>query len=500
MERRTFFTGVAISSLVATGTAVSSAGAAGEVAFATLNEFGALGDGKSDDSDSIQRAFDACSDGRLLLVPQGRFRITKRLHARGLLNLAGFGAAASRFEVAAGAGISYQGRATDDFASDQITLRSIGFRCEGAPAATSADAIIDIRFDRTQGGTACGAILEDVEIVAASESVSFACAVRFTDASNLRIDGVRIRGGRDARGASIGIDIAGNASPVDLLISKVSAYFLHRAINFGGTVEGIYIEQSVLVAVDHGIYGVTPDVNPLLFVHNCHINAFVSCVSITNIVQFDISHNLFYCSKPRTPLPPAIAKSGFVAVAIALNGQVGLTSRLTSNTIIGTTPIDMPKNGVYVDGQSAEFSLSIEGNELVGWDTAVLLGRGARGVVVAASNRFRSNATAALDLANANVVADRRIEPEGFVRGDDGLETKWGTSDVELDSSGAGRIALPSAFASKVVFGLCTVADAASSVRVVADVAASTKDAIAVRSAPAAHSRTLAVQWIAIGC
>ena len=305
-----------------------------------------------------------------------------------------------------------------------------------------------------------------MKVTAATEGAGFDCALRLVNARNLKIDGMRIRGDRDARGNSIGIDIGGQDSPVDSFITKASCYFLNRGINIDGTVEGIYLSQSVFVAMEHGIYARVPHPSPLLFVENCHINAFVSCIDVSNIVQFDLSHNLLYASKPRKALPMENGRTGFVAISVAMHENVGLTSRISGNTIIGTTQIDIPKNGIYVDGENAEFSLSIDNNELVGWDMGVILGRGSRGVVVASSNRYRSNHDAVLDMSGRNTVASQSVAPNGSVRDGSGLETKWGTDIVTFDAAGKGHLALKPPFKSKFLFGICANGDATSVGRV----------------------------------
>lgn len=465
-----------------------------------LRKYGAVGDGIVDDTAAVQAAFDAASNGNLLLIPQGKFKVTSSIKLKGLVNISGFGAETSEFVLDKAATLQYQGKSANDYDSDQITIRNVGFRCtKGRPR--SSGAVIDIHFAGGKGGTAKSAILEDVEVSGAEEGSGFDCAIRLVNARNLKIDGARIRGDRNSRGNSIGIDLAGDESPVDIFISNISCYFLHRAINIGGTVEGVYLSQSVFVAIDYGVYARPPHTNPLLFVQNCHINAFRSCIDINNMVQFDISHNLLYAAKPVKPLAPAEAKLGFVAISIGMHENIGVTSRISGNTIIGTLPIDIPKNGIYVDGERSEFSLSIDGNELIGWDTAVILGAGANGVLVSASNRFRSNQDRVLDLSGKNVFASSSADSEGYSRDDNGIETKWGTNVVALDAQGGGRIAFPKPFRNKLHFCLGANGDPSSAGSACFAVNQEKSTAAELRFAvtPNPGAITVRLNWVAIG-
>jgi hypothetical protein len=466
----------------------------------SLRDFGAVGDGVADDTAAVQAALDAASGGKLLIVPQGKFRVHKPLRARGLVNLFGFGAETSELMFDAAGALEYDGGGAADADRNQLTIRSLGLRCLRT-RKRDIGAVLDVGFAGGAGGTAKTAIIEDIEVTGVDESVGFDCALRFNNARNLKIDGARIRGNRHDRGKSIGIDIGGDASPVDIFLAKISGYFLQRAINIGGTVEGIYLSQSVFVAVDYGVYARLPHVNPLLFVHNCHINAFRSCIDISNFAQFDLSHNLLYAAKPIAPLPGDQAKLGFVAISVAMHENIGLTSRISGNTIIGTMPIEIPKNGVYVDGEKSEFSLSIDGNEFVGWDTAVILGTGTSGIGVAASNRFRSNQRAVLDLSGANVAAGFSAQSPGYRRDDDGIETKWGSSTVQLDESGKGKVPLSPPFKARILMGMGTNGDPTSTAAscVVVDQPGSTTAELAFVVRPNPGPVTVRIDWMAIG-
>lgn len=502
VRRRQLLSGAFAASLAATAHAKPAPGSPPGADRSSLRDYGAVGDGTADDTAAVQAALDAAADGRLIVVPQGKFRITAPLRGKGRLNLLGFSAQASEFLFDRTARFDYDGGSAGDDDASQITIRNIGFRCAKSRPRSSG-AVLAIRFADGAGHTAKSAIIEDIEISGASGDTGFDCGIRLSNATNLKIDGARIRGARLAREASIGIDIGGDASPVDMFLSNISCYFLHRAIHIGGTVEGVHLSHSVFVAVDHGVYARPPRAHPLLFVHNCHINAFRSCVDLLNIVQFDVSHNLFYASKPRQPLEGEDAAQGFVAIRVAMHDDIGLDSRICDNTIVGTTPIDIPKNGIYVDGEKSEFSLSVSGNELVGWDTAVILGSGANGVFVSASNRFRSNRTSILDMSGRNGVPSLQLEPVGHHRAEGGVETKWGTSAVVLDANGRGSIVLSPPFKSRLLFGMATNADAASSapVNFVVDASASGVGEMRFAVIPhAAAGTNVRLNWVAIGC
>lgn len=502
VRRRQLLSGAFAASLVATAQAKPAPGSLPGMERSSLRDYGAVGDGAADDTAAVQAALDAAADGRLLVVPQGKFRITAPLRSKGLINLLGFSAEASELLFDRTARFDYDGGNDGDDDASQITIRNIGFRC-AASRPRSSGAVLEIRFADGAGHTAKSAIIEDIEITGASADAGFDCAIRLNNATNLKIDGARIRGARLARGASIGIDIGGDASPVDMFLSNLSCYFLHRAIHIGGTVEGVHLSHSVFVAVDHGIYARPPRAHPLLFVHHCHINAFRSCVDLLNIVQFDVSHNLFYASKPRQPLKGEDAAQGFVAIRIAMHDDIGLDSRICDNTIVGTTPIDIPKNGIYVDGEKSEFSLSIGGNDMVGWDTAVILGSGAKGAFVSTSNRFRSNRTTILDMSGRNDVPSQQLEPAGHHRAEGGVETKWGTSAVVLDANGTGSIALSPPFKSRLLFGIATNADAASGapLNFIVDASASGVGEMRFSVVPHAPAGTrVRLSWVAIGC
>ena len=484
----------------AAATAKSSQKSDREIDIIDLYKYGAIGDGIADDTLAVQKAFDAASSGNLLRIPQGKFRITAPVALKGLINIIGYGAETSEVILDKAATFQYVGKSANDYDSDQITIRNVGFRCAKS-RPRSAGAVFDISFSGGKGGTIRSAIVEDVEVSGAEEGSGFDCALRFVNARNLKINGARIRGDRNARGNSIGIDLLGDESPVDIFLSNISCYFLNKAINIGGTVEGVYLSQSVFVAIDYGVYARPPHTNPLLFVQNCHVNAFRSCIDINNIVQFDISHNLLYAAKPLKPLPPKEAKLGFVAISIGMHENVGVTSRISGNTIIGTMPIDIPKNGIYVDGEKSEFSLSIDGNEFVGWDTAVILGTGANGVLVSASNRFRSNKDRFLDLSGRNIFSSSRADTEGYSLDDNGVETKWGTNVVTLDAQGVGKVLLPKPFKNKLQFCIGSSGDPsiAGSAHFAIDQMKSSAAELLFTVTPNPGPIVVRLNWIAIG-
>jgi hypothetical protein len=49
---------------------------------ANVKDFGAVGDGNTDDTDAITRAINACPDRQAVLLPAGRYRVTQRIFVR----------------------------------------------------------------------------------------------------------------------------------------------------------------------------------------------------------------------------------------------------------------------------------------------------------------------------------------------------------------------------------------------------------------------------------
>jgi hypothetical protein len=47
-----------------------------------VKDFGAVGDGSTDDTDAITRAINACPDRQAVLLPAGRYRVTQRIFIR----------------------------------------------------------------------------------------------------------------------------------------------------------------------------------------------------------------------------------------------------------------------------------------------------------------------------------------------------------------------------------------------------------------------------------
>ncbi len=91
-----------------------------------------------------------------------------------------------------------------------------------------------------------------------------------------------------------GIFITGQLAPVDHHLTGVRILGCHTGIKVGGTVEGVYVQQTTIIGVDIGIDWDTDSFEPLLAVTGSHISASSICIRANNLLQPLIVGNLLY--------------------------------------------------------------------------------------------------------------------------------------------------------------------------------------------------------------
>lgn len=266
----------------------------------SVRDFGATGDGSTDDTAAINAAIAFIpSTGGVLFFPAGTYRITGALSiSNRSITIVGEGEGVSIIKVDAAVDcINIVQNSEQYFTSiKNISLRTTQLNV--------GDAItIDYSAADTTGQTIQRCLISQVEIRGTGEkgTAGFENGIVTTDLTNSIIECCSFGGYKTANtpagrtNAVSFIKLQGANSPVEMFISNCKAYVCQNGVEIIGTIEGVYIEQCAFVQVGRGIYWHQSSGNrPLLFVRGCHVNCFWYGIYGSQIGQVNITDNLIY--------------------------------------------------------------------------------------------------------------------------------------------------------------------------------------------------------------
>jgi hypothetical protein len=401
-------------------------------------DFGAVGDGVTDDTAAIQAAFNSSKDS--IYFPEGLYKITANLARSGNTQIIGQGLNSSKIIFSGNYSLNYNGGAGgDNYTMSHLNVENISFEC----TVVNTGALINAEWIDGIGNTAKSTSFRNVNFSGTSGTGGFAHGLRLKNARNVRLDNLRFLGDRSNTPftSGNGITIIGdapNGAPVEFFLDAVQCFFLNTGIQVSGFVEGLYVDKSSFIACNNGIIAdgtASGSGRPLLFVNNSHFNTGKRAIENTFFVQTNISHNSFY----------AIDYSGtsteYKGIVFNNNGA-DLSSQIKDNDFKGIIST-IPKTGIQVanDTSFAE-NISIFGNEFVSFNNGIVMGAATSSGVIGDDNLFFSVTTPVTNLGtNRNCVTKftPSISSKTFP---DSLQVKFGESIVTLNGSGDGTISL----------------------------------------------------------
>lgn len=148
-----------------TGTTLNATGGGGATAYwVSVKDYGAVGDGTTDDTTAIQNAFNAVTAGGIIVIPSGTYRISAPLTMTSQtgVTIVGVGRVNGSETGSKGSKILASGYSGDSFTftdCSAITLRDFWIHGEGQSAA---NAVGGIRFIRSSANNNIAHIIENV--------------------------------------------------------------------------------------------------------------------------------------------------------------------------------------------------------------------------------------------------------------------------------------------------------------------------------------------------
>lgn len=400
----------------------------------TLHDFGAIGDGTTDDTAAVQAAV---SSGRALNIGIGLYAVNKPVTLSGQsVTWSGDNQYRSRFLLGAAGMFDFAcGAGGSEYNSNHVSISGVGIVCA---AANTQAALMKIAFSGGSGGTAQHVTLRDMQFSTVADGGSYVCGLSLVNTRNLTLESLRLMGDRDAAPviSQVGISIYGDAdaAPVELFINKVQCYFLQTALKIRGWVEGLYIDSITAIACRQGIDGsATPANRPLLHVVNSHFNCQNAGIVLSDFVQVKIEHNLLYAS--------TLDDSSADYVAIQMTHSPSASAEAANGTICNNTVMaimGVNKNGIVINDQRATkiTNYSIEGNKLNGLNGAGVWIAAGSGVFVGDSNQYIGCVNKVINQGTNNFIASHNSSTTDRKAQADGTYTAWGTTVAYIATGG----------------------------------------------------------------
>jgi len=265
----------------------------------SVKDFGAVGDGSTNDAAAIQAAFNAVaalSTGGCVFFPAGNYvslsSISITITANKSIAVLGTGEGATS--------ISF-GAATDGI---RISLGSAACATVQNLSiirtyATGVYANNGLTIFVTAPGTPAGSVrVQNVTIKGnAARTTAWAYSLVLNDLQNPVIDNVSIYA-PDADGSTTSemIGLYGSSSSsysADVKISNVQIVGGYKAISISGYSQGVYITNSALIGCEYGVSWTSGTDGELLAFSNNHVNARTQCLNLTATSECLITNNLF---------------------------------------------------------------------------------------------------------------------------------------------------------------------------------------------------------------
>lgn len=274
----------------------------------SVKDFGAVGDGSTNDTTAIQATITYLSGlgGGMLYFPRGTYVITTVLTIANMdIAIVGDGEGVSVIRASANInGLSITQNNADYF----TTIRNISLYTTQLGLGNAI--VIDYSAASTSGNPTERCVIENVEMKASGtqSSAGWLNGIVCTDVTSLSIKGGSFIGYATAAtptgrtNSTSAILLQGANSPVEAFIHGFKAYFCVNGVEIIGSYEGVFIGgQCAFIQVSSGVnWHMSTGNNPLLFVNSSHVSAFLFGVRCVHGGQINISDNLIYRSEVAT--------------------------------------------------------------------------------------------------------------------------------------------------------------------------------------------------------
>lgn len=402
--------------------------------YVNVRQYGALGDGSTDDTTAIGNALtDAATNGmRRVYFPQGTYRTTSALSISGDFHLFGDGPNTSIIKVDhTGNGITFTGTITSS-ENQKLEVIGLGFRSN----SSTADAAIECSWTTSGGGNFPAwpnCLICDVEINNASTTTAFQYGIKATNATHSLISNVNcfaLENGTIS-GSSYGLHLT---ECIDTRIENCTFHYWETGV-YGVDTEGLHFAGNVFLSCLDGIKIETTLTSgkPGLYITRNHLNVGRYGIHVIEQVQCFIGDNLIYGDQ-RTPT----AGTTFMGVRIEAGSNasgVEMQSIIRDNIVAmvdeSVSGYSTANYGYAVYGGTGTVeSVIFKGNKSQACDTLIYLDSSTTKVVIADDNIGTSGETYS-DNGSGNIIGIRKSSTPSVAAGSGTFTTVSAALDYE---------------------------------------------------------------------
>jgi hypothetical protein len=476
-----------------------------------VTDFGAKGDGVTDDTAAVQAALNACNSWKALLFPAGTYKITGQLVASGMIAIQGHGMSATRLVFSGNSNLRINSGPIITGPGNQVFIAGISLQSDDT--LNTSTALLDIRFPSGgNGSTARGVQLTDVEVCGTSLAKGFMGGINLFNATTFKTARLRITNSNTGAGGftagSFGLKCDTDSQAGDWYIDQAAIYFCDNAVYGVGEganagFEGLTLTECLLVANNVGLNVASVTSHLYVRASGCNFNCVTKCISLQNMLWIDITDNIFYA------YDTGVTVASWIGVSLLMNDTphgLNSTNMIRGNVFTGfTTSHATSRNGIVfqTNPNLLDSQTLIDANSFSNLEGGLVLFSGANNVTFTNTNSMANVGTAVQDSSgqSSNKLAYASIGVSGGERSNTGVERKWGVTSTTLDAGGRGYVNFPVAFKSAllVAFAQNSFAGSGNNLPVTVDLANSTKSQLVFYVQGGSAGLNYQVAWEAIG-
>lgn len=333
-------------------------GGSGLTGVVNVKDYGATGDGSTDDTTAFTNAIAALSStNNTLLIPPGRYKLTSQLSiSNGDISIWGAGASATKlYWSTSSGGISVDVTRTGSYLLDygyRFNVRGITFETDQSSSAGTALAITG---SHSVGKVDVANTLQDLTFVGVSDTSAWDIGIDLVEVGQVSLASLKIDGRTaSGEGTSKGVRIYGRDNSNNFFFDKCMMTWCDRGISIetasGGQdfpPEGVQVVNCNFVAVNYGIHGegltgFAGAGSEGLMVIGCHFAAEKNCIT-GYFVQSIFTENLFYdrpgstTSDAMIKLPASSSYSGLTQILISDNEFITANGTGMQGVLVGNS-------------------------------------------------------------------------------------------------------------------------------------------------------------------
>ena len=470
----------------------------------SVKDFGAVGDGVTDDTASIQAAINHVNStgGNRLHTTGGKYVLSAELTSTGNIRLTGDGQRISIWEWSSASttqGLTVTLVVADGFSED-FSIENMGFFTLKSGSGTAITIISPTTgLDRVTVRANITSLLVQGSTHPSIDGWIY--GLIFDGCPKVLVDKYNFIGMVDGAAPdyiSEGGILYYNASGADPhpteLIVESSFISLTKVAIQADDMEGLFVDTCNIVGNNIGVRASGLLEFPHVYISGSHINSDLEGIRIDKMFEAIISDNLIYTQQGTAVGIGVNIADGAQFFSILGNTFENLKVDVASNCII----IDEGSKGL-IDANTFRRADSVDTFEA---GVGVWLTVNSSLVTVTDTNKYDSTTDIIFDEGTSNIAATAVLSATvGESTSNNGVITKWGSNVVTLDASGDGTVTFDVEFPGGFLMALVNngntaiAAEADFSVRQAA--CTSTTLAFAVRADPGAIP--VQVNWMAIG-